>query len=56
MTNTEAWLNALDQAKQAIEAAAGYKQKAIDAGFSEEAAEQLAVDFHRTVMAHSMPR
>lgn len=56
VTDTESLLDALDSAKQWIEAAAGYRQKAVDSGFSEEAAELMALEFHELLLAHVRPR
>jgi hypothetical protein len=34
-----------------VDAAAGYRTKCIEAGFNETAAEQMAVEFHRSLLA-----
>ncbi len=47
----EAFLALFDTFKQVIEFAAGYKAQAIEAGFDEDAATEMAVDAHRTVLS-----
>lgn len=40
----------LEQARFLIEISAGYYQSAIDAGFTHETAEKMALDFHRSLL------
>lgn len=40
----------LDTTSQYIELCAGYKARAIEAGFSIPVAEEMALDMHRTIM------
>ena len=40
----------LDQMTQMLEIAAGYRTRAVDMGFSEAAADELAVVFHEVLM------
>lgn len=46
----EALMAALENVTALVDAVAGYKAKAVDAGFSESAAEMMAVAFHGALM------
>jgi hypothetical protein len=50
--NDGQWMDAMDQASKWVEAAAGYRRKALDAGFTTEASEQMAMDFHSMILSH----
>jgi hypothetical protein len=43
----------LDQSSFLIEIAAGYRNRALAAGFSAQAAEQMALDFHRSLLTQA---
>jgi hypothetical protein len=46
----EALMQVATNAATAIEAAAGHRQAALDAGFGSEVAEQMAAEFHRHIL------
>jgi hypothetical protein len=53
MVQLAALMEAVEQVSTFIEATQSYREKCLAAGFTEAAAEQMALDFHRMVMVHS---
>lgn len=51
----DALLVATDAFRAVVASAAGYRAICLEHGFTPEAAEQMAVDYHRTLLAHTRP-